>query len=258
MTDASVTPAKTLFREDAYQRQCAATVTAVHEADPVAAAENNRPALAGVELDATVFYPTGGGQPGDTGTLTPNGGAPVHVVATVKGDGPDRIVHLLAEGETPPPVGSAVTAELDWERRYRHMRMHSALHLLSAVLPYPVTGGQIGADKGRLDFDIPEMTMEKDEIAVRLGEMIEADHAIRAEWITDDELEGNPDLVKTMMVKPPSGAGRVRLLRIEGLDLQPCGGTHVASTKEIGAVEVRKIEKKGRQNRRVVLGFPDA
>ena len=258
MTDASVTPAKALFREDAYQRQCAATVTAVHEADPVSAAENNRPALAGVELDATVFYPTGGGQPGDTGTLTPDGGTPLHVVATVKGDGPDRIIHLLAEGEAPPPVGTSVSAELDWERRYRHMRMHSALHLLSAVLPYPVTGGQIGADKGRLDFDIPEMTMEKDEISARLGEMIAANHVIGAEWISDEELESNPDLVKTMMVKPPSGSGQVRLLRIEGLDLQPCGGTHVASTKEIGAVEVRKIEKKGRQNRRVVLGFPDA
>lgn len=231
-----------LFAKDAYLKECAATVTAVHEG--------------GVELDRTVFYAQGGGQPGDIGTLTPDGGAALTVTNAVKGDAPGSIVHQLEDGATPPPVGTKVTAAIDWERRHKLMRMHTCMHLLSAVLPYPVTGGSVGDQKGRLDFDIPEATLDKEEIGAKLKELIAADYPVGEEWITDAELDAQPDLVKTMSVQPPRGAGKVRLLRIgEDVDLQPCGGTHVKRTGEIGAIEVGKIEKKGRQNRRVNLRF---
>jgi misacylated tRNA(Ala) deacylase len=231
-----------LFRADAYTKACEATVTAVNERD-------------GILLDRTVFYPTGGGQPGDSGRLRLADGRAVRIATTVKGEAPGEIVHVPAEGETPPAPGSRVTAEIDWERRHRHMRIHTCLHLLSAVLPYPVTGGQVGDGKGRLDFDIPEMTLSKEEIALRVNRLIEAGHDVTARWIGDDELAAQPELVKTMAVKPPTGAGRVRLIDVKGCDLQPCGGTHVANTREIGRIEVAKIEKKGRQNRRVQIAF---
>ena len=231
-----------LFRDDAYARSCEATVTAVDER--------------GIQLDRTVFYPTGGGQPGDCGNLrSPEGD--VEIVNAVKGDGPDGVIHVPAEGAAPPAVGNTVTAELDWERRHRLMRMHTCMHLLSAVLSYPVTGGQVSDGKGRLDFDIPEAVLDKEEIAAELNKLISADHAVTAEWISDAELAAQPELVKTMSVKPPTGAGQVRLIRIGDLDLQPCGGTHVARTGEIGNVQVRKIQKKGRLNRRVSLAFAD-
>ncbi|MDP6271371.1 MAG: alanyl-tRNA editing protein [Alphaproteobacteria bacterium] len=231
-----------LFRDDAYARSCEATVTAVDER--------------GIQLDRTVFYPTGGGQPGNCGNLrSPEGD--VEIVNAVKGDGPDGVIHVPAEGAAPPAVGNTVTAELDWERRHRLMRMHTCMHLLSAVLSYPVTGGQVSDGKGRLDFDIPEAVLDKEEIAAELNKLISADHAVTAEWISDAELAAQPELVKTMSVKPPTGAGQVRLIRIGDLDLQPCGGTHIARSGEIGPVVVRKIQKKGRLNRRVSLAFAD-
>ena len=233
-----------LFREDAYLKSCEATVTGVND-------------RGGIVLDRTVFYPTGGGQPGDSGRLRLADGRQVAIATAVKGDGPDEVVHVPAEGETAPAVGDTVTAEIDWDRRYRHMRIHTCLHLLSAVLPYPVTGGQIAADKGRLDFDLPEMPMGKEELTEKLRDLIARDDAVGTRWISDQELEASPDLVKTMSVKPPTGAGQVRLVEVEGCDLQPCGGTHLKRTGEIGDVFVRKIEKKGRQNRRVVVAFAD-
>lgn len=235
MTDA-------LFRDDAYLKSCDAIVLAVTE-------------RGGVVLDRTIFYPTGGGQPGDSGTMRCADGSAIRIATTVKGETPDEIVHVPAEGEVLPAAGSAVTLELDWDRRHAHMRMHTCLHLLSAVLTYPVTGGQVGAEKSRLDFDIPEAVLDKDEITARLNELVLRDAPVSMRWITDTELAAQPDLVKTMSVQPPSGAGHVRLIEVAGMDLQPCGGTHVARTGEIGAVEVRKIEKKGRQNRRVSIQF---
>ena len=231
-----------LFMQDAYLKDCTATVTAAHDD--------------GVELDQTVFYAQGGGQTGDRGTLTLEDGTKLSVTNAVKGDGLSSIVHLLEEGATPPAVGTEVTATIDWDRRHNLMRMHTCMHLLSAILPYPVTGGSVGNTKGRLDFDIPEATLDKEEIIASLAALIKADHPVSEEWITDAELDAQPDLVKTMAVKPPRGAGKVRLLRIgDNVDLQPCGGTHVKRTGEIGAIEVGRIEKKGRQNRRVNLRF---
>ena len=230
-----------VFREDAYARNCEATVTSVDDR--------------GIHLDRTVFYPTGGGQPGDTGTLTTSDGTTVAIVNAIKGDGPDGVVHVPSEDAPSIAPGKQVTAEIDWERRHRLMRMHTCMHLLSAILPYPVTGGQVGDEKGRLDFDISEASLDKQEITAELNRLIEEDHPVSPEWITDEELDAQPDLVKTMAVKPPRGSGRVRLVRIEGQDLQPCGGTHVQRTGEIGRVQVDKIQSKGRQNRRVSLSF---
>ncbi len=230
-----------LFREDAYLERCEATVLA-------AGAD-------GVTLDRTVFYPTGGGQPGDAGGLVWEGGA-CPIATTRKGEGAE-ILHVPAEGAPLPPVGAVVTARIDGATRARLRRVHTALHLLSVVIPMPVTGGQIAPEKGRLDFDMPEPPGDKEEIAARLNALIAEDHPVSDEWITDAELEANPGLVKTMAVKPPMGQGRVRLVRIGAgdatVDLQPCGGTHVRSTAEIGRVTVGKIEKKGRQNRRVTV-----
>jgi misacylated tRNA(Ala) deacylase len=234
-------PTELMFRADAYARSCPARVVGAD--------------ARGVILDRTVFYPTGGGQPGDTGVLRLADGTVLKVADTLKGVEPDTVAHVLEPGAQAPAPGTALVAEIDWERRHRHMRIHTCLHLLSAVLPYPVTGGQVSADKGRLDFDIPEAILDKDELTAKLNALIAADHAVGQRWITDAELAAQPDLVKTMSVKPPTGAGSVRLVEVAGLDLQPCGGTHVAHTVEIGRVEVVKIEKKGRLNRRVVVAF---
>jgi misacylated tRNA(Ala) deacylase len=233
-----------LFRDDAYLKSCEATVTAVDED--------------GIRLDRTVFYPTGGGQPGDTGSLTLAGGTAIPIVDTRKGADHEDVVHVPAEGATLPAVGDAVTAAIDWERRYRHMRMHTCLHLLSAIIEAPVTGGQVSESKSRLDFNWPEANLTKEEITEGLNRLIAENHPVQPRWITDDELAAQPDLVKTMSVKPPTGAGHVRLLEIEGVDLQPCGGTHVRATGEIGAAEVAKIENKGRQNRRVNVVLKEA
>jgi misacylated tRNA(Ala) deacylase len=232
-----------LFREDAYLTNCAATVTA---SGPE-----------GLRLDRTVFYPTGGGQPGDSGWLTLADGTRLKVVDAVKGDDHEDVVHVLEEGAAAPAPGTAVTAEIDWQRRHRHMRMHSCLHLLCAVVTGDVTGGQIGADKGRLDFNLPDTSLDKDAITAELNRLIAEDHPVEPRWISDAELAAQPDLVRTMSVKPPSGGGRVRLLDIAGVDLQPCGGTHVRRTGEIGRVRVGKIENKGRQNRRINILFDE-
>ena len=211
----------------------------------------------GILLDQTVFYPTGGGQPGDKGTLTLGDGTVIEIATAVKGDTPDEIVHVPAEGSPLPEVGANVTAEIDWDTRHRLMRMHSCLHLLSAVLPYPVTGGQVSDGKGRLDFDLPEATLDKEEITAELNRIIGENHTLTSDWISEEELDAQPELVKTMSVQPPRGAGKIRLIKVADVDLQPCGGTHVRNTSEIGAVRVRKIEKKGRQNRRVSLEFAE-
>jgi misacylated tRNA(Ala) deacylase len=207
-----------------------------------------------VATDRTVFYPTGGGQPGDTGEIRWPGGHAA-IVDTVKGEAPDTVVHVLAEGAEPPPPGTAVELVLDWDRRHRHMRMHTALHLMCAVVPGAVTGGQIGAERSRLDFDVPSGALDRDAIEAGINALVAADHPVVAGSITDADLAAKPDLVRTMSVRPPTGSGTVRTIRIGDVDYQPCGGTHVRSTAEIGGVEVLKIENKGKQNRRVVIGL---
>ena len=237
-----MTTTQLLFRDDAYARDCDATVLAVTPEG-------------GVVLDRTVFYAQGGGQPGDIGTLSGDDGASFAVANTIYGPDRTTILHMPAGKEWHVAPGQKVRAELDWERRYARMRVHTALHLLSVVLPYPVTGGAIGDGDGRLDFDIPEAGLDKAEMTERLNELVARDAPVRERWITDEELDANPGLVKTMAVKPPRGAGRVRLVEIEGIDLQPCGGTHVRRTGEIGRVSVTDIEKKGKQNRRVRIAL---
>jgi len=234
-----VTVTEPLFQKDAYLRSCPAKVMEAGEG--------------GVVLDRTVFYPLGGGQPGDTGTLRAADGREWRVMDARKGEG-GRILHVLEAGATPPEVGTAVEASLDWERRHAHMRMHTCLHLLGSVLRYGVTGGQIGADKGRLDFDTQE-EIDKDAVTAAVNALVAANQSVRSMWITDEELDRQPELVRTLSVQPPRGAGRIRLLEIPGVDLQPCGGTHVAATGEIGPVAVTKVENKGKRNKRVYIAF---
>jgi misacylated tRNA(Ala) deacylase len=207
-----------------------------------------------VALDRTVFYPLGGGQPGDSGSMTWAAGN-AKVVDTRYGDS-GAILHVLEDGSPLPPLGETVHVELDWERRYRHMRMHTAMHLLGAVLRYGVTGGNISADKSRLDFDM-EDSVDKEAVTAALQALVAEDHPIGCRWISDAELDANPELVRTMSVQPPRGKGEVRLLEIEGVDLQPCGGTHLKSTAEVGKVRIGKVEKKGRRNRRVNIHLDD-
>jgi misacylated tRNA(Ala) deacylase len=232
-----------LFREDSYLKGCDATVVAI---------EPN----GGIVLDRTVFYAASGGQPADRGMLVCKAGTALPIANVVFTDpGKTIIAHVPAPGAPPVAVGDTVKAEIDWPIRHARMRMHTALHLLSAVLPYPVTGGSVGEAESRLDFDIPDAGLDKDAITAKLAEMIAMDAAVNSRWIADAELEANPGLIKTMSVKPPMGTGRVRLIEIANLDLQPCGGTHVRATGEIGAVRVTQIEKKGKQNRRVRLAL---
>jgi misacylated tRNA(Ala) deacylase len=233
-----------LFRDDSYLKECSAVVVGLTDAG-------------GVILDRTVFYAASGGQPADRGVLrTANGDAIAITGASYTDPAKSEISHLPAAAAVPPlQIGETLHAAIDWDLRYARMRMHTALHLLSAVLPYPVTGGAVGDSDGRLDFDIPEAGLDKDEITRKLATMIAAGAEVRSRWITDAELEAAPGLVKTMSVKPPIGTGRVRLIEIIGYDLQPCGGTHVRTTHEIGDVRVTQIEKKGKQNRRVRIAF---
>lgn len=233
---------KFLFRDDAYLREATATVASITSEG-------------GIILDQSLFYPTSGGQPGDAGMLSWDGGQ-IDIATTVKAEGADNVL-LPAEPAALPAVGQEIKQVLNWDRRYRHMRVHTALHLLSVVIPLPVSGGAIAPEKGRLDFDMPEAPDDKQALEDDLNRLIACDMAVTEEWITEAELDAQPDLVKTMSVQPPRGSGHIRLIRIgvgsETADLQPCGGTHVANTSEIGRVRLGKIEKKGRQNRRVYL-----
>ena len=226
-----------LFRDDAYRRETEATVVAFDER--------------GVVLDRTVFYPRGGGQAGDSGVLVRADGSSVAIVDTVKSDG--EIRHIPDAPLSLAP-GERVTARLDWEKRHRHMRFHTATHLLCAIIPHQTNGCSITAEYARLDFDMVD-PLDKAHLEAELARLVAGAHDVRTVWITDEELDAQPDLVRTMSVKPPRGVGRVRLLEIEGVDLQPCGGTHVANTREIGGLKVVKIEKKSARTRRVVLGF---
>jgi misacylated tRNA(Ala) deacylase len=230
-----------LFREDAQLRDCAATLLRVDER--------------GLLLDRTVFYPQGGGQAGDAGTLTLADGREIRIVDTRKGED-GEILHLAAPEQSLEGlvVGSPVTARIDWERRHAHMRFHTATHLLCALVPHPVDGCSITAGYARLDFHMTD-ALDKDALTAGIARLVAGAHPVGHSWISDEELDANPGLVRSMSVQPPRGSGRVRLLKIEGVDLQPCGGTHVANTAEIGAVVVTKIEKKSARTRRVVLGF---
>lgn len=232
-----------IFRDDAYQQSCQARV--------LAAADHR------VELDRTVFYPAGGGQPGDTGVLRLADGRELRVIDTRKGEGADSVVHLLDPAGPMPAIGEDLEAVLDWERRYAHMRIHTCLHVLSCVVVAPVTGGNIAADKGRLDFDIDMSLLDAKRIETGVNELIARAVDTETVWITDEQLDAQPELVKTMSVQPPRGAGRVRLLQISGIDLQPCGGTHVRNIGEIGRIKVLRIRSEGRRNKRVEIGFAD-
>jgi len=227
--------AELLFREDPYLRACEATIVSVHEG--------------AVELDRTVFYPLGGGQSGDTGRI-----GDWRVVDTRKGASADAVLHILEPGAS-PAVGQKVEISIDWERRHRLMRYHTALHLLGSIVKAPVTGGRINDDKAHLDFDIEMEKLVKDTIEARLNELTSTPLDTRARWITDAELDARPDLVRTMSVAPPRGEGRVRLLEIPGVDLQACGGTHVKNTAEVGKLSVARIRSEGKRNKRVTLVF---
>ena len=235
-----------LYLKDAYQTRAEGRVTGITE-------------QGGIILDQSLFYATSGGQPGDSGKLILDD-QDIEITTTIKGEG-GSIVLISADGATRPAVGQVVTQKINWDMRYAHMRMHTALHLLSVVIPLPVTGGAITAVKGRLDFDMPEAAEDKDALTEMLNAIIARNFDITERWISDAELDANPGLVKTMSVQPPRGAGRIRLVRIgdvsEQVDLQPCGGTHVAKTGEIGRIAISKVEKKGKQNRRVHLVFQD-
>ena len=231
-----------IFRDDAYVREC--TTTVIGHAGP------------GFLVDQTVFYPRAGGQPGDRGKWQ-SAGSTAPIIDCCRGEYPGEIVHVTPDSAAMPEIGTTLNLALDWPRRHRLMRMHSCLHLLCKAVDGTVTGGNIGDGKGRLDFDIPEATLNKEELGAVINQWIAEDHAISAHWIDEAELERRPELVRTMSVQPPRGQGRIRLVEIDGLDLQACGGTHVRSTREIGRVHIAKIEKKGRQNRRVQVVFDE-
>ncbi|WP_306118314.1 MULTISPECIES: alanyl-tRNA editing protein [unclassified Roseitalea] len=235
---------KALFRSDAYLSACEGTVTAITDDG-------------GIVLDRTIFYATSGGQPGDSGMLTRADASTVTIATTVTGATKDEIVHVPAEGSVLPEVGETLTLAIDWDRRHALMRMHTACHLLSVVCPFPITGAAVGESESRVDFDMAE-TVDKAEVTAALMEMVGADHPVYAQWINEAELAANPGLVKSKNVRPPAGAGRIRLVCIgedAAIDSQPCGGTHVAATGEIGPIHIGKIEKKGRENRRFRIRF---
>ena len=230
-----------LFREDAYLKSATARVLTVNER--------------GIELDRTIFYPLGGGQPGDSGVLIRENGERIAIADTRKGEAPASVRHIPAPGSSPPEPGELLSLELDWERRYALMRLHTALHLLSCVVVAPVSGGNIAPDKARLDFDIDLGLLEAERITRETNALIASAVATETVWITDEELAAQPELVKTMSVQPPRGVGRVRLLRIAGIDLQPCGGTHVRNIAEIGGIRVTRIRNEGKHNKRVEIAL---
>jgi len=230
-----------LFRDDGYLKECEAIVTAIHEG--------------AIELDRTVFYYTSGGQPGDAGTVTSAQGTVVDITDTHKDRDSGAHLHVVAEGAQALSVGDKVTASINWERRHRFMRMHTCLHLLCSVIDGGVTGGSISDGKGRIDFDLSVLDLDKEAIATEINQRIDENVPVTSSWISEEEMAANMDMIRTMSVKPPSGQGRVRLINVEGVDLQPCGGTHVKATGEIGPIRVGKIENKGKHNRRVNLHF---
>ncbi len=228
-----------LFRDDAYSRSATARVLALHER--------------GIELDRTIFYPLGGGQPGDSGALVRESGERIVIADTRKGEAPGSVLHVPAPGMPRPEPGEQLSLQIDWERRYSLMRLHTALHLLSCVVVAPVTGGNIAPDRARLDFDVDMELLDAERITRETNALIASAVATETVWITDAELDAQPELVKTMSVQPPRGAGRVRLLKIPGIDLQPCGGTHVRNVAEIGGIRVTRIRSEGRRNKRVEI-----
>jgi misacylated tRNA(Ala) deacylase len=234
-----------LFREDSYLREAQARVVAVNE-------------RGGIILDRSIFYATSGGQPGDTGFLRRADGGRIAIAATVTGETKDEIIHVPAPGQAPLAAGEVVELAIDWERRHRLMRMHSACHLLSVVCPFPITGAAVSEDDSRVDFDLPDTGYSKEDATAKLMELVRADHPVFIRWISDEEFAANPGLVKSKNVRPPSGTGRIRLVCIgdnASVDSQPCGGTHVANTGEVGEIHIGKIEKKGRENRRFRIRF---
>ncbi len=237
-----------LYREDFYLSTCEAVVTAVHDDG-------------GIEVDQTCFYATSGGQPGDTGFLEREDGSKIALGMTRHGQTKDIIVHTPLEGEALPRVGETLVMHVDWPRRYKLMRMHTACHLLSVVCPYPITGAAVGEEESRVDFDMAE-TIDKDAVTAELMRLVGENYPIYLQWITDEELTANPGIVKSKNVRPPIGMGRVSLVCIgenSAVDSQPCGGTHVSETQEVGAIHIAKIEKKGKENRRfrIRFGAPD-
>ena len=234
-----------VFRDDAYLREAEATVVGIND-------------RGGIILDRTIFYATSGGQPGDTGVMLRSDGSPIAVAATITGEHKDEIIHVPALDQAVPEVGEKLRLAIDWPRRLLLMRMHAACHLLTVVCPYPITGAAVGEEDSRVDFDIPDAGFTKEDVTARLMELVQANHPIYTRWISEDELAANPTLVKSKNVRPPSGTGRIRLVCIgdnASIDSQPCGGTHVASTVEIGEIHIGKIEKKGRENRRFRIRF---
>ncbi len=236
-----------LYRDDFYLSTAEAVVTAIHEDG-------------GIELDRTCFYATSGGQPGDTGFLERADGSKIALGQTKHGGSKDLIIHVPLEGQPQPLVGETLTLHVDWPRRYKLMRMHTACHLLSVVCQYPITGAAVGEEESRVDFDMSE-TIDKDEVTARLMDLVRQNHPIYLQWITDEELAANPGIVKSKNVRPPVGLGRVSLVCIgenSSVDSQPCGGTHVSETQEVGAIHIAKIEKKGKENRRFRIRFGEA
>ena len=237
-----------IFREDAYAREAEARVVAIND-------------RGGIILDRTIFYATSGGQPGDTGSLTLPGGVRVAIAATITGETKEEIIHVPGPEQALPKVGDSVSLAIDWERRLRLMRMHTACHLLSVVCPFPITGAAVSEDDSRVDLDIPETGYGKEDVTARIMDLVRGDHPVFTRWITEEQLAANPNLVKSKNVRPPTGTGRIRLVCIgenSAIDSQPCGGTHVARTSEVGEIHIGKIEKKGRENRRFRLRFGPA
>ncbi len=234
-----------LFRDDAYLRDGAARVVGIND-------------RGGILLDRTMFYATSGGQPGDTGRFTREDGSTIAIAATVTGETKDEIIHVPAAEQVLPELGETLQLAIDWERRFKLMRMHTACHLLSVICPFPITGASVNEADSRVDFDLPDVNVTKEDVTIRLMELVNGDHPVFTRWISEEELESNPGLVKSKNVRPPRGAGRIRLVCIGKeavVDSQPCGGTHVASTAEVGEIHIGKIEKKGRENRRFRIRF---
>ncbi|EJN01656.1 alanyl-tRNA editing protein [Phyllobacterium sp. YR531] len=234
-----------LFRDDSYLKEISATVIAVND-------------RGGIVTDQTNFYATSGGQPGDTGVFVRSDGSAITIAATVTGETKEEIIHVPAPDQPVPDIGEKLLLKIDWERRYKLMRMHAACHLLSVVCPYPITGAAVSEDDSRVDFDLPDVSVTKESATAKLMELVNANHPIFTRWITEEELAANPGLIKSKNVRPPTGTGRIRLVCIgenAAIDSQPCGGTHVATTGEIGQIHIGKIEKKGKENRRFRIRF---